>query len=85
MTKTSLDKKFREIAKKVPAMLREFKRAALASKAFDLSAETDDFILPKAILAAALLDAADQWKPKTADPKFIQTLTLQTYADYSQI
>ena len=76
--------KFNEIAKTVPAMLREYRRAALAGGGIDLAEFEDNYAAPRIVLAAALDEIRFQWSPKSSDKKAVRNVSLTTYPDFTR-
>jgi hypothetical protein len=81
MTEESLKQKFDELAAKVPGMLETYFKASLKCGAFSVEDEEDNYILPKAILAAALEDLKYELRPKTSKV-LVNNIYNQTFPTY---
>ncbi len=83
MTKTQLRKKYNELRRNSSKMLDVYLDAALKSGSIDLDSFKDNYILPKAIICAALEDIRGQHR--LIDPehkKLIENIGITTYPDY---
>ena len=63
MTKQQLRQKTNELIRESNKMMREKLEKLLKSGAIELSAYSDDYVLPKLIMCAMSKELMHQWKP----------------------
>ena len=86
MTEEAFNDKFREMAARVPAMLEEFRRAALASGGLDLANAADDYWPAAITLTAALRDVSEQFEPVgRSNSKEVINVGILSYPDYARL
>lgn len=74
------------MVKKVPGMLREFYRAAMASGGIAVEDYGDDYEMAKVVLYAACRDMSEQWKPHTPSAQVdARNIILVTYPNYTRV
>jgi hypothetical protein len=84
MNTKSFREKYREMCRSIPKMLREYERAALKSGAFDLPSTDDNYLLPKAVIAAALQECSEQYRLlDSASKKTVQNIRLCTSPNFA--
>jgi len=74
MTKVQARKKCKELAGKVKDDLVKKIEQLMASGGIDLDSYEDNYIAPRILLAAALVDEADQFMVRDCDKKAVNNL-----------